>query len=60
VIGDLCVLWNETRLFCCRPSIENSTSGCVRKINRDKGFFHSPKQFIQINMGKIAALLWLI
>lgn len=33
------VLWIATRLFCWSLSIGNSTSGCVRKINRDNGFF---------------------
>lgn len=38
-ISDLCVLWIATCLFCWSLGIGNSTSGCVRKINRDNGFF---------------------
>ena len=31
--------WSIIRLFCWSPNSSNSTSGCVRKTNRDNGIF---------------------
>ena len=31
--------WSIIGLFCWSPNSSNSTSGCVRKINRDNGIF---------------------